>query len=753
MKAINITLLLLLYFSSFSINAQNNNYGVGEWEYHFNFNRGQLVASAAERTYCTTGTALFYYDKKENNISKFTKADGLSDIEISAMKYNKQTNQVIIGYANGNIDIIKDREITNINDIAQASISGSKRINNITFHGDFAYLSTGFSVVQVDLKKVRINNAYRFIGEGGSQITALNTAFANDSIYVNTPEGLLSASQTSTNLQDFNNWKLNSTYSNIENIASLDDSLYVQLGEEAIYKYQHGALTKLEMPGEGGIYFLKEDNGRLLYGIRDSLVSIKNSVEYEAFTGNYIGNFNDGVIDDDGRIWIADWVYGLVFSQPNGSFHFTFPNGPRTNDAYGLYSFGYKTYVTTGGLNSSYTPRRWERGVYEYSNLRWTSHLNGLPLPDDWRDPIAVQYNDFTDKLYISSYYRGVLEWDRKNDSMKVYNDTNSPIHKAADVFVKVMGMDVDNQGNLWICNHESQGNPSIHKLSPDGEFDSYHLGSANSEFPNDIIVDNFNTKWIRIGNTNALKGLYAFDSETNQSRRLRTDAGNGGLPNSQVNDIAKDRNGHIWVATERGVAVYNEPQNVFSSQMYDARLPIVEGRPLMQDEIVTCIAVDGANRKWFGTDNGIFLFGPNGETPIHHFTRENSPLPSNDIQDISVHESTGEVMIATNLGVVSYWGDSSKGKEKHESVKIFPNPVEPDFTGNVGITGLAEDVVVKITDISGKLIYQQDANGGMASWNVKNIDGRRARTGIYMVFSSNNDGSETFVGKIAVIE
>lgn len=752
-----IFIIIFSFISSLSVYAQNSHYGVGEWAYHFNFSRARLVATSPERTYCSTSDALFYYDKEDNSVSKFTKSDGLSDIAITAMKYNKLTNDVVIGYDNGNIDIINNREITNVNDITSASITGSKSINGITFEGDVAYLSTSFSVIELDLKKSRINNAFRYIGTDGAQVNAYSTALTNDSIYVSSEEGLLAADRASPNLQDYNNWKIVSEEEGIKEIVSFSDSLYIHVNKEnkednGIYIYRKGGLAKLDLPGGDKINFLKIDNEHILYGYEDNLIKMDGNKEYSTVQGNVINTVLDAVIEENGKIWIADPVFGLVFGR-NESFEYRYPNGPHTNIVYAIDNFGDRTFVSTGRHNRDYTVGSGRNGIYEYSNLGWTSYFPGSQLPDSLTHPIAAQYNEVTNKLYFSCYVSGLFEWDLNTNTFKAYDNTNSPLHKASDYVTKVMGMDVDDQGNLWMCNYESQGNPSIHMLSPDGEFESYYLGTNASTKPTHIVIDEFGTKWLRVDGTNQLRGLIAFDNENNDVRRLREDATNGGLPSEIVNDIAIDKDGYIWVATSQGVAVYNEPQNVFSSQVYEARLPIVEGRPLLQDEIVTSIAVDGGNRKWFGTENGVFLFGPNGEKPILHFTKENSPLPSDIIQDVSIHESTGEVMIGTNIGIVSYWGNASKGQEKHESVKIFPNPVEPDFTGNVGITGLADNTVVKITDVSGQLIYQQDASGGMASWNVKNLNGDRAHTGVYMVFSSNEDGSETFVGKIAVVE
>src|SRR5690606_9478922 len=194
------------------------------------------------------------------------------------------------------------------------------------------------------------------------------------------------------------------------------------------------------------------------------------------------------------------------------------------------------------------------------------------------------------------------------------------------------------------------------------------------------------------------------------------------------------------------------DPASVYNSSISAVR-PIFEGRFLLTGQKVTAIAVDDGNRKWVGTEHGIWLFGPEGDDLIHHFNRENSPMPSNHVLDIAIDGQTGEVFIATAAGLVSYRSAATTGQRGFESVKIFPNPVTFEFNGLVGISGLATDAVVKITDAGGRLVWQTYAAGGTATWNVRNYNGQRVKTGVYLVFSASADGSEHFVGRIAVVE
>jgi ligand-binding sensor domain-containing protein len=205
-------------------------------------------------------------------------------------------------------------------------------------------------------------------------------------------------------------------------------------------------------------------------------------------------------------------------------------------------------------------------------------------------------------------------------------------------------------------------------------------------------------------------------------------------------------------MGTDAGAAYVADTYDVFSN-VEDVIKPIFENRYLLRSEKITAIAVDGGNRKWMGTERGVWLFSPTGEKLIYNFTADNSPLLSNVIRDIAINDQTGEVFFATDKGIVSFRSDATSSDGSFQSVKIFPNPVTSVFTGLVGINGLATDAIVKITDISGKLIWQTQANGGTATWNVRDYNGNRAQTGIYLVFAATQDGSESVVGKIAVVD
>ena len=224
-----------------------------------------------------------------------------------------------------------------------------------------------------------------------------------------------------------------------------------------------------------------------------------------------------------------------------------------------------------------------------------------------------------------------------------------------------------------------------------------------------------------------------------------------------QTYSIAEDLEGAIWVGTDKGVTVFYSPGLVFSDFNYDAQQILITegnyGQYLLSEERVKCITVDGANRKWIGTEkSGVFLLSKDGQEEILHFTKNNSPLFSNNIVDIAINPNNGEVFIATEKGLISYRSDATEGSSKQRSTKVFPNPVREDYNGPIAISGLVTDARVKITDVSGEIIFETIANGGQAIWSGKNKFNERVATGIYLVLSTNMFGEEKMVSKILFI-
>jgi hypothetical protein len=295
-------------------------------------------------------------------------------------------------------------------------------------------------------------------------------------------------------------------------------------------------------------------------------------------------------------------------------------------------------------------------------------------------------------------------------------------------------------------------------------QWTGFTIPESNENDLGSIIVDRYGQKWIimRYGNLNPYSLLVFTDNGTpdnpadDHAKRLNSNPGNGNIPGNIVFAMAEDLEGEIWIGTEKGVAVFYSPENVFTGEDFDAQRILVEQggyvQYLLENEIVTAITIDGNNQKWIGTDRGgVFLFSPDGTKQIQHFTAEDSPLLSDRITSIAINVN-GDVFLGTDKGIIAYRGTATPGGESNENVYAFPNPVKDGYDGYIAIKGLVKNAEVRITDVSGDLVYSTKAEGGQAIWNGRNFNGKKVKSGIYLVFASNETGSEKVVTKIVII-
>jgi len=755
-----ITLVILMVFSSNKIYAQSGNIPIGTWRYHTSYNNATTVAQAGSKVYCGTEGGLFYFDKEENSVNKLQKLDGLNDLEVNVLYYHQPTKALIIGYKSGNIDVVRNNTIYNIPYILNANnITGSKNINAISGYKNIALIACDFGVVLLNIPKLEIQESWLNIGEGGSAIVANDIVAIGDSVFVGTSKGLFSSKFDSRNLMDFSNWRKTKIDASSGNIAVLHfglagDQLCAALDGKGIYR--KNATWQLQYRTKGNVSDLSAFGTKLFLFSDKKLGSILNS-DTTAENVPTVNQVNEITLDqaDNSILWLADGNEGLVkYNTSTKEISKYIPNGPLNNQIFNLKAIRDYVFHLSGAYDGVTTPLFKSANYSYFYQGEW--YANKQAAEKGFQDLVSVALNDRNGKLYFASAWNGLVEKDGDNFKNYDQNSSTCPVIGLFGSRVTDTYYDINND-KLWFVNVAAALDaPSVH-LFKDGNCIAYKFLTASpaGQYPVQVLADDAGNVWVR-GNRSG--GLFVFnDSKLNGSVptyiTLAKGPGVGNLGDNSVRSLAKDRNGDIWIGTNNGVSVVYSPASIVNFSRLDATTPIYENRPLLFDQAATCIAIDGGNRKWIGTNNGLYLFNAEANSVIHYFNTANSPLLSDLITSVAIEQQSGEVFIGSDKGIVSYREAATTGEDNSPSVLIFPNPVKTNYAGTIGFSGLATDAVVKITDISGRLLYEATANGGTAQWNGKDYNGKKIEPGVYVVLTSKSDGSGIATSKLFVLD
>lgn len=736
---------------------------IGQWQEYLNYSNGISVEMMNDKVYTTSTSAIFVLDPENNNVQRLSKINALNDIDIVSSEKHPEENIIVVAYANSNIDLLGLENTYNISDLVRANIIGSKKINNIQFNNDIAYLNCDFGIVALNIFKKEIANTFYL--NKNKNLPSYDICFKDDSVFAATDSGIY-ASSVDLNLSDYNSWNRQSSNQKIDHIITHKNKVLYSVGDSIYTLSSEGAPMVVK-----DIKNMIVRDGRSIIVSRRRIHEIIDSDVFELTTSTLIYEATDVVFEED-VLWISDEENGLVRAL-GPSKRVTKPAGPNSNLVYSVHSTKDRLFVSPGGINSTWNNNRTNQGIYWFDYMNWKhipySELNYV------KDITSVLENS-NGKLFLSTWNDGIFELDYDNSEEQyklttVYdayttNGTITPISNDTNAsnygWVRIKNLVLDSQEGLWATNSLSN-RPLIYR--PNGQdWISFGMSSYNTTNSHigDLVIDDYGQKWFFVAKGGGLivyndNGTPQIASD-DQDKHLSTSIGNGNLPSSFVISLAKDRDGEIWVGTDKGVAVFYNPENMFSDNNFDAQQVLVEVEdgyvePILSSENITAIAVDGANRKWFGTQSsGLYLYSDDGSEQIFHFTEDNSPLLSNTITDIEINHNTGEVYVGTNKGLISYRSGAIEGGQQHGNVLVYPNPVREDYTGLIAIKNVISNAQVKITDINGVLVKDIIALGGQAVWDGKNINGERVSTGVYLVFSTNPLGTETNVAKILVI-
>ena len=761
-KSFSAGFILLLVATA---NSFSQPLALGQWSDELVYRNAISVTASDNKVYCATTLEMYSVDLTDNSMQKFSKVNGLSDIPTTLVAFDKVHNLLVICYANSNIDIMKDGKTVNISDLEHKSIVGDKTIYGVYFYGNYAYLSCGFGIVVLDVTRNEIKDTY-YIGPNGSQLHVNDVTSDGTNLYAATAAGLYHASLSDPFLADYSRWELFTTQEglfggNYADVVTFNNTV-LAAKKDTIFQYSSGVWSQYYYRTGLDVKKMETTTEALVIchigsaGTRVTVVHTSGQMD-----SIYTPQPNQAV-ETGGTIWIAD-VYTGLQKYSGGNLEPFIPNGPWTKNVFDIAvnSNTHSVYVAPGGWNPSFGFIFNQDGFFAKIEGLW-NHYDIYSTPEliDTFDIVCVTVSPFNNLTYFGSMWKGIVEFDDKLGITNQFDQNNSTLSGTnGDISrIKVSDIEFDRYGNMWVSNIGALVPICVRKA--DGTWLEFQPPfSIDQQWITSIAFDEFNQVWFILPRQGVMVYNYGQsldDPSDDQYKLLINVPGSGNLPTLAVNCVTEDKDGTIWVGTEAGVAVFYCPGDEFSQFGCDGQQIVVNSGGyngyLLGTENVKRIAVDGGNRKWFATDNGVWLFSADGTQQILHFTVDNSPLFSNFINSLAIDNGTGDVYIGTENGLLVYRSDATEGSASSCGPTVYPNPVRETYDGPIAISGMVNNAEVKITDAGGTLIYRSKALGGQVVWDGNNYHGERAKTGVYLVWASNNDGSVTCITKLLIV-
>ena len=753
------------------------------WKGYFSYYNVKEVVSGNNKIYAASDSAIFSLDIQTNELEELTTINGLSGETISTIYYSDTYQLLVIGYENGLIEIAFDNDddiLTIVDIIDKPTIPPTdKRINHFNGFENVIYISTNYGISVFDLERLEFGDTY-LIGNIGAQIQVNNTTILGNYIYAACEDsgGLKKANVTSTNLIDYQNWE-NVTTGNFIAVEAVADKLYAVRTNRRIYAVINNVLTETFLYADAPLD-IKSVNGNLVVTTKNNVFVYDanfNLMSQVSVVAPFITGFTSATIDSE-NIYIGTEDFGILKTVINSPvvFEEIHPEGPLLNIPFSIQTGNNELWVTYGDYDVFFNPYALNnRGISHLKDDTWINNPYSSVLEAKCLNAISI--NPFNNnQVFISSFFNGLLEVNEDIPSI-LYNETNSGLESLIlpsnpnYVDIRVGPSLFDENGLLWTIT--SLNDKPLKSYNPNTNqwksFDFTDIIQDRNLGFGDMISGRDNTKWI----ASYEHGFIGFKENGGNSLLKKVYKEEDNMPTDFVTALALDKRSQLWIGTFKGLRVLYNTSGFFTDDNIKVDEIIISedgiAKELLFQQYITDIEVDGSNNKWIGTaDSGLFYFSSDGQKTIFHFTKDNSPLPSNAITDISLDDSNGIVYIATSKGLVSFNSGGSSPNEDLESAYAYPNPVRPSFDiveQKVKIKGVSENVNIKITDIEGNLVaeaqsrtnlrysgYNLEVDGGTAYWNGKNLANNIVASGVYLVMLSDLETFETRVLKLMVV-
>src|SRR5690625_722038 len=758
MKILRITILFILL--PFIVLAQDVFTG---WEAHLSYTHIVDLILEDNLIYAASENAVFTYDIQTGQIQKIATIDGLEGGDITSFGYSENTNMLLIGYENGLLQLVDLEEVevsTFVDIVEKHSIQANKKqINHIRMDGEFAYISTDYGISVFNMSRKEFGDTY-YIGYLGSQLEVNQTAVFDGYIYAATPGGIKRAVASNPNLIDSNNWytRQGGNYKAVQVIGS---ELYAWKGDREIQRLVNDNFVTVYTHNSDIIDFRASKTNLFLSSLTKGFAFTPDfTLESEMYIG--VENLDRGAVyttglAEDGMFFIGTTTLGILHNGFSGGLSLQIlPEGPLHNDVFTVDAYNEEVWVAYGDVTAGYNPYPLKkRGISKLHDEYWTN----VPFQDMLKanDLVNTRINKKKpEEVYFTSYQKGLLKVVNDEPTI-IYNETNSPLNLgegSTNFGIRLYGLDFDNQENLWFVQTGVQH--GLIRLSSEGRMTKVNLEGVipyDRELSlTDLVVTNEGNVFF----ATAHNGIIGYNPQTKKFNQIRSGT-SGGLTGGYNRALAIDLQDRLWIGTARGLRVLQNTANFFNTSNPVARQIIIMDGDVPQELLfeipINAITVDGSNNKWIATStSGAFYVSATGQETIHHFTKDNSPLPSNDVQDIAVDPENGKVYFATAKGLMSFKGAATAARDDLAGLHAFPNPVRPDYTGMVTISGLMRNTNVKITDLEGNLVFEATSQGGTVQWDTRAFGKYKVASGVYFVMANANDGTTTKVTKIMIV-
>ncbi len=708
-----------------------------------------------------TPNVIFDKNLETNVLTQTTSVDGLKSNNITAILITSNGYK-LIGNQNGIINIVKPNGniINKVDIFLDVPVSQSqKKINDFYEFKGKVYIATDYGISVLSITNFEIIANY-YIGSNGEYIKVNQVAIYNDEIYAATEQGIKKATLNNAFLFDFNQWSVAYT-GNWLSIITFNNKLIGINNDENTYSLEatpqlivnHGPNGK-KLRTDGIYLTLTVFNKIMVFNSSLALINIVYNIPNSS-------TFLLCGITKNEKLYIGTSTDGLVETSITNSTNFTnlSPQGPIEDNAFRIKKTSTDLWVTHGDFDINYAPNYKYQGISYLENTTWKkipkeSLQNAVSLN------LIIENPRNKKEIFVCSNQSGLLKITDKSQ-VELFNQTNTgPDGLESQQFVdpnfisvRPHSVNFDKQGNLWMTN--SYVRKPIKVLKNDNTWTSYSMENILNPIVDErygiMEIDKNGTKWIPTFNN----GILAFNEKfNNKTILIKVD---NGLPTNVTFTLALDKKNQLWIGTLQGLRVLNNVDNFLNSNSLTVKNIVISdngvGQELFNQQQIIDIVVDGANNKWLSIGNaGVFLVNSNGQETLQRFTTENSPLPSNTINDIEIDENTGEVFFATEKGLVSFKGNATLGKDDLSNVYAYPNPVRPTFSGTVKVSGLMDKCNVKITDVEGNLVHESTSEGGTIEWDTTAFGKYKVASGVYMVFVVSEEGEETAVEKIMIV-